>query len=215
MPRIGQPEEHSANDSEEVASEVLECSKFSGAANHFKDVKSFEEFHIVVHGLCIDLELPELIRRKYYDLCHSKNTFLHDRLLPGLSCKLASGMIFEAVNTADAIKGCNLTTPRNEFDVWEKSLRSFELLGLKVGFLRSRLRRLVSMSFDSDDAVDTRRYLDAMIKRGHAEEEIRNLEAKLVEMKEISTKYDNEIESLKMKAEKYVLKFQEEANSPW
>ncbi|XP_075482124.1 B3 domain-containing protein Os01g0234100-like isoform X2 [Primulina tabacum] len=215
VPRIGQQEELSANDSEEVASEVLECSKFSGSAYHFKDVKSFEEFHIVLHGVCIDLELPKHIRRKYYDLCCSKNTFLHDRLLPGLSCKLASGMIFETVNTADAIRGCNLTTPRNEFDVWEKSLRSFELLGLKVGFLRSRLHRLVSMSFESEDAVDTRRYLDAKIKRGQAEEEIRNLEAKLVEMKELSTKYDNEIEILKVKAEKYELKFQEEANSPW
>ncbi|XP_073151726.1 B3 domain-containing protein Os01g0234100-like isoform X1 [Henckelia pumila] len=215
VPRIGQLEEHSANDSEEVASEVLECSKFSGSAYHFKDVKSFEEFHIVVHGVCVDLELPKHIRRKYYDLCCSKNTFLHDQLLPGLSCKLASGMIFEAVNTADAIRGCNLTTPRNEFDVWEKSLRSFELLGLKVGFLRSRLRRLVSMSFDSEDAVDTRRYLDAKIKRGHTEEEIRNLQAKLMEMKELSTKYDHEIKNSKMKAEKYELKFQEESNSPW
>ncbi|KZV39754.1 hypothetical protein F511_08216 [Dorcoceras hygrometricum] len=215
VPRIGQPEEHSANDSEEVASEVLECSKFSGSAYHFKDVKSFQEFHIVVHGVCIDLELPEHIRRKYYDLCCSKNTFLHDRLLPGLSSKLASGMIFEAVSTADSIRGCSLTTPRNEFDVWEKSLRSFELLGFKIGFLRSRLRRLVSLSFDSEDAVETRRYFDAKIKRDHAEEEIRNLETKLVGMKELVTKYDVEIENLKMKAENYELKFQEEAESPW
>ncbi|KAI3462757.1 hypothetical protein Pfo_019420 [Paulownia fortunei] len=214
-PQLGQPEEPSENDSDEVASEVLEGSKFSGSAFHFKDVKNFEEFHILVNGVCVDSEIPEHIRRKYYELCCSKNAFLHDCLLPGLYCKLAAGIIVEAVNIADAIRGCKLTTPRKEFEVWEKSLRSFELLGLNVGFLRARLQRLISMAFDSEGALDTRRYWDAQMDHSCTEDEIQNLEAKLVELKELSAKYDHDIENLKMTAESYELMFQEEVNASW
>ncbi|KAL3813611.1 hypothetical protein ACJIZ3_014879 [Penstemon smallii] len=213
--QLGQPEEHSGNDSDEVASEVLEGSKFSGSSSQFKDVNTFEEFHIVVNGVCIDSELPEHIRRKYYDLCCSKNAFLHNRLLPGLYCKLAAGIIFETVNTADAIRSCKLTTPRKEFEIWEKSLRSFELLGLNVGFLRARLRKLVSMAFDSEGATDTRRYLDAKTERSLTENEIQTLEDKLVELKKLCAKYDHDIENLRSKAESYEINFQEEVNAAW
>lgn len=215
VPALGQPEEHSGIDSDEVASEVLEDSKFSGFSLRFKDVKSFEEFHIMINGVCIDPELPENILRKYYELCCSKNMFLHDHLLPGLSSKLAAGMIFEAVNTADAIRACKLTTPKKEFEVWEKSLKSFELLGLKVGFLRARLRRLQSLSFDSEDAFQTKRYLDVKTERSRVEIEIGNLEEKLVELEELSEKYDGEMENLKTKAESYDKNFQKEANGKW
>ncbi|XP_073124343.1 B3 domain-containing protein Os01g0234100-like isoform X2 [Henckelia pumila] len=215
VPQLGQPEEHSGIDSDEVASEVLEDSKFSGLALRFRDVKSFDEFHIMINGVCIDPELPENIRRNYYELCCSKNMFLHDHLLPGLSGKLAAGMIYEAVHTADAIRACKLTTPKKEFEVWEKSLKSFELLGLKVGFLRARLRRLQSLSFDSEDAIETKRYLDVKTDRSRVEVEIRNLEEKLVELEQLSAKYDGEIENLKTKAESYDMDFQDEANAKW
>ncbi|XP_073293896.1 B3 domain-containing protein Os01g0234100-like isoform X2 [Primulina huaijiensis] len=215
MPQLGQPEEHSGIDSDEVASEVLEDSKFSGFSLPLKDVQGFEGFHIMINGACIDPELPENIRRKYYVLCCSKNMFLHDHLLPGLSSKLAAGMIFEAVNTADAIQACKLTTPKKEFEVWEKSLKSFELLGLEVGFLQARLRRLQSLSFDSEDAFDTKRYLDVKTNRSRIEVDIQNLEEKLVELEELSAKYDGEIEGLKTKAESYEMNFQDEANAKW
>ncbi|CAA2955690.1 B3 domain-containing Os01g0234100-like [Olea europaea subsp. europaea] len=213
--KSGQPEEQSGIDSDEVASEVFGGSKCSGSSIHFKDVKSFEEFHIVVNGVCIDSELPEHVRRKYYELCCSKNAFLHEGLLPGLYCKLAAGMIFEAVNTADAIKACKLTTPRSDFEVWEKSLRSFELLGLNVGFLGARLGQLLKLAFNSEGAVDAKKYWKAKTERGRTEDEIRDLEANLVELKEASMKFDAEIESLKSKAERYELVFQEEVNAPW
>ncbi|KAL0450335.1 UNVERIFIED_CONTAM: hypothetical protein Slati_1589900 [Sesamum latifolium] len=215
VPQLGQPEEQSGNDSDEVASEVLEGTKFSGSSFHFKDVKSFEEFHIVVNGVCIDSELPEHIRRKYYELCCSKNAFLHDRVLPGLYSKLAAGMIVETINIADVIRGCKLNTPRKDFEVWEKSLRSFELLGLNVGFLRARLRRLLSLAFDTEGALEVRRYWETQKEQSRTEEEIQKLEAKLVELKELSAKYDHEIENLKTKAESYELKFQEEVDAPW
>ncbi|CAA3013370.1 B3 domain-containing Os01g0234100-like [Olea europaea subsp. europaea] len=213
--KSGQPEEQSGIDSDEVASEVFGGSKCSGSSIHFKDVKSFEEFHIVVNGVCIDSELPEPVRRKYYKLCCSKNAFLHEGLLPGLYCKLVAGMIFEVVNTADAIKACKLTTPRSDFEVWEKSLRSFELLGLNVGFLWTRLGKLLKLAFNSEGAVDAKKYWKAKTERARTEDEIRDLEAKLDELKEVSVKFDAEIESLKSKAERYELVFQEEVNAPW
>ncbi|KAL8473170.1 hypothetical protein ACS0TY_029454 [Phlomoides rotata] len=213
--QFGQSEEHSGNDSDEVASEVLEGTKFSGSSFPFKDIKSFEEFHIMVNGVCIDSDLPEHIRRKYYGLCCSKNAFLHERLLPGLYSKLAAGMIVETINIGDAIQGCKLTTPREDFEVWEKSLRSFELLGLNVGFLRARLHQLLKLAFDTEGASEVRRYWEAQKEQNQVKDEIEMLEAKLVELNELSAKYDDEIENLKSKAESCELKFQEEANAPW
>ncbi|KAL7094499.1 hypothetical protein ACP275_11G107100 [Erythranthe tilingii] len=207
--------ETSGNESEEVASEVLEGSKSSSHAPNFNDVSCFEEFHVIVNGISIDSEIPEHIRRKYYDLCSTKNVFLHDCLLPGLYVKLAGGIIVETVNIVDAIRGCELTTPKEEFEVWEKSLRSFELLGLNVGFLRAHLRRLLSMAFDSEGALETRRYWAALMDRNRAEDEIENLEAKISELKELSAKCDRDIENLKTRAESYEVMFQEEVSASW
>ncbi|KAL3636487.1 hypothetical protein CASFOL_018786 [Castilleja foliolosa] len=206
------PTEPSENDTEEVASEVLEGSE---SALHFEDVKSFMEFHITVNGACIDSEIPEHIRLKYYDLCRAKNSFLHGFILPGLYTMLTVGMIVETVNIVDAIRGCKLTTRRDQFEVWEKSLRSFELLGLRVGFLRARLKRIVSMAFESEDALGTRTYWEAPMKFDRNEEEIRCLEAKIVGLKELSAKYDRGVEDLKTKAEKYMVMFQEEVDASW
>ncbi|KAH6803948.1 hypothetical protein C2S51_032195, partial [Perilla frutescens var. frutescens] len=213
-PQFGLPEEQSGNDSDEVASEVLEGAKLSGSF-HFKDVKSLDEFHIMVNGICIDSDLPEDIRRKYYELCCSKNSFLHDRLLPGLYSKLAAGMIVETINIADFIRGCKLSTPRKDFEVWEKSLRSFELLGLNVGFLRSRVHQLLRMAFETEGALGIRRYWEVQEEQTRTEDQIRKLEAKLVELRECSAKCDREIENLKMKTESYEVKFQEEVDAPW
>lgn len=212
--KAGLPEEQSGNDSDEVASEVLEGAKVSGSL-HIKDVKSFEEFHIVVNGLCIDSELPEDIRRKYYEMCSSKNSFLHERLLPGLYSKLAAGMIVETINIADCIRGCNPATPRKDFEVWEKSLRSFELLGLNVGFLRSRLDQLLRLAFESEGALELRKYWEVQKEQSRTKDEIQTMEAKLVELREYSARCDDVIENLRMKTESYHRKFQEEVDAPW
>ncbi|CAN4079650.1 unnamed protein product [Withania somnifera] len=208
-------EAQSGNDSDEVASEIFEGSRSSGLAVNFRDIKSLEEFHILVNGVCIDSELSEHIRTKYYELCCSKNAFLHDRLLHGLHCKLVAGMIFEVVNIADMIRACKLTTPRKEFDKWEKSLKSFELLGMNVGFLRTRLRWLLSLAFDSEGASDTKKYLEAKKEWSRAEDEIQNLEVKLEELKQASGKYGADVEALRSKAENYEIMFQGEVNAPW
>ncbi|KAJ9170712.1 hypothetical protein P3X46_018801 [Hevea brasiliensis] len=215
VPKIGQVAEQSENDSEEVGSEVLEGFKLSLPAIQFENVKDFENFNILVDGLVLDSELSEDVRRKYYQLCCSQNAFLHENLIKGINFKLIAGIISEIVNIADAIRACNLTTPRNEFNTWDKTLKASEHFGMNVGFLRAKLSQLVSLAFDSDGATKTRRYIEARSEQVHAEDEIRNLEAKLVELKAAYDKFGADIESLKSKAESYELKFQEEVLAPW
>ncbi|KAL3592114.1 hypothetical protein D5086_010754 [Populus alba] len=215
VPQAGQPAEQSENDSEEVGSEVLEGFKLSLPTVHFKDIKSFEDFNILVDGLVLDSELSEDIRNKYYKLCCNQNAFLHDNLIKGVNFKLIAGIISETVNIADAMRACTLTTSRDKFATWDKALKASELFGMNVGFLRARLSRLLSLAFDSEGATKTRRYLEARFERVLTEDEIKSHEAKLVELKEAYERYGANVERLKSKAEGYDLKFQEQVLAPW
>ncbi|XP_022740583.1 B3 domain-containing protein Os01g0234100-like isoform X2 [Durio zibethinus] len=212
---IGIPAEQSENDSEEVGSEVWEGFKQSVPTIQFKDITSFENFKILVDGLVIDSELSEDIRIKYYKLCCSQNSFLHENIIQGINFKLIVGTILETVNISDAIRACKLTTSRDEFDGWDKTLKAFELLGMNVGFLLTRLRRLVNLAFESAGAADTRRYIEAQTEQAQTQDEIRNLEAKLAELKGACKTFGVEIESLQSKAETYKLRFEEEVKAPW
>ncbi|CAL5369506.1 unnamed protein product [Camellia sinensis] len=214
VPKPIQPVEQFENDSEDVGSEVLVGPKSSGSATQFRDIKSFDDFTILFDGFCIDSELPEHTRVNYYQLCRSKNTFIHARLIQGLNCKLVAGIICETVNIANDIRACKLTTSRDEFAIWEKTLKSFELMGMDVGFLRARVCHLLSMAFESEGALDTRQYMEAETERERAEYEIRNLEAKLVELKAASEKLGVDVKALKSKAESYEHKFQKEVDAP-
>ncbi|XP_034913011.1 B3 domain-containing protein Os01g0234100 isoform X2 [Populus alba] len=213
--QAGPSAEQSENDSEEVGSEVLEGFKLSLPAVQFRDIKSFEDFNILVDGLLLDSELSEDIRNKYYKLCCSQNAFLHDNLIKGVNLKLIAGIISETVNIADAMRACTLNTSRDEFATWDKALKASELFGMNVGFLRAKLGLLLSLAFDSEGATKTRRYIEARFKRVRTEDEIRNLEAKLVELKETYERYGADVERLKSKAEGYELKFQEQVLAPW
>ncbi|XP_050206895.1 B3 domain-containing protein Os01g0234100-like isoform X2 [Mercurialis annua] len=215
VPKTARAAEQSENDSEEVGSEVLEGFKLSSPALQFEDVTSFENFNILVDGLVLDSELSEEIRRKYYSLCCSQNAFLHENLIKGINFKLIAGIISETVNIADAIRASNITTSRAEFDTWDKTLKASEHFGMKIGFLRARLSRLVSLAFDSEGASKTRRYIEARTERVHTEDKIRSLEAKLEELKAAHERYGADIMSLKSKAESYEMKFQEEILAPW
>ncbi|XP_021275029.1 B3 domain-containing protein Os01g0234100-like isoform X2 [Herrania umbratica] len=212
---LGQPAEQSENDSEEVGSEVLEGFKLSVPTIQFKDITSFEKFSILVDDLVVDSELSEDIRHKYYNLCRSQNSFLHKNIIHGINFKLIVGTISETVNIADAIRACKLTTSQDEFDSWDKTLKAFELLGMNVGFLRTRLRRLVNLVFESEGAAEARRYVEAKMERAQTEDEIRNLEAKLAELKDTCKTFGVEIESLQSHAETYELRFEEEVQASW
>lgn len=209
-----QPAEQSENDSEEVGSEVLEGFKLSEHVQ-FKDVTSFEDFNIMVDGREINSELPEDVRTKYYKLCCSQNAFLHENITQGINFKLVVGTISETVSIADSLRNCNLSTTREDFASWDKSLKAFELLGMNIGFLRARLHRFVKLAFESEGATETRRYIEAQAQKAQAEEEIRSIENRLIELKGNCLRFAAEIVSLKSKFEGYELKFKEEANNPW
>ncbi|XP_023923470.1 B3 domain-containing protein Os01g0234100 isoform X2 [Quercus suber] len=215
IPYLRQLAEQSENDSEEVGSEVLEGSKLSEPPVQFKDIKSFVRFHILVDGMPIDSELSEDIRRKYFKLCHSQNAFLHDSLVKGINYNLIVGIILETVNIADAIKASKLTTTREEFSSWDQTLKAFEQLGMNVRFLRSRLRRIISLAYESESAKSTRTYLEARNEQSRTEDEIRNIEGKLAELKEACDGFGAYIESLKSKSVLYEHKFQQEVTAPW
>ncbi|KAL6338840.1 hypothetical protein AAG906_023990 [Vitis piasezkii] len=179
--------EQSENDSEGNGSEVLEGSKFFEPAVQFKDI-SFDNFNILVDGLLIDSELPEDTRAKYYELC--------------------------CIQIADTLRACKLTTSRVEFTNWERTLKAFEVLGMNVGFLQARLDHLVSLAFDSEGAMYSRQYMEVTIERAHAEDEMRDLEDKLMELKAASERMDADIETLKEAVENHVIRFQEEVVAP-
>ncbi|XP_043710134.1 B3 domain-containing protein Os01g0234100-like [Telopea speciosissima] len=206
---LGSPSgEQCANDSEEVGSADLGGIRLEKATKEFKDVKSFEDFTIIVNGLIIDSEFPEHVRVKYYELCCSQNSFLHDHLLEGINFKLIVGTISEIVNVADALRACKLTTSQNDFASWDKSLNAFEQLGMNVGFLHARLHQLVSLAFESEGAKVSKMYNEAVSKRACFVEEKRKLKVKIMEL-------NKEIENLELKAKRHEVKFQAKVNDPW
>ncbi|KAG5548126.1 hypothetical protein RHGRI_013730 [Rhododendron griersonianum] len=202
--------EQSGNDVEDFGSELLEGIRFSEASVDFKDIKSIENFTILVDGLVIDSEIPPHLRIKYYELCCSQNAFLHDHLLEGLNFKLVSGIISETVNIADAIRASKLTTSRNNLTIWENTLKAFEKLGMNVGFLLARLDRLLSLVVDSEKVLELK-----SVERVRAEEEKKTLEVKLLDVKKVMKILDEEIEGLKGNNNTMESMFQKEAKAPW
>ncbi|CAK9181251.1 unnamed protein product [Ilex paraguariensis] len=202
--------EQSGNDSDGIGSEVFDGTRFSESIVDFKDLKSIEDFNIIVDGIIINAEIPTHLQVKYYELCCSQNLFLHGHLVQGLNYKLVSGIISETINIADAIKACKLTTSRDDLEIWDETLKAFEALGMAVGFLRTRLNRLFSLSHETGKVIESKR-----LERMQAEEEMKTLEAKLFNVKVGIQTLDSEIEALKVKGESRELMFREEANSPW
>ncbi|KAL7603420.1 hypothetical protein Lser_V15G20173 [Lactuca serriola] len=177
-----------------------------------KKVKTFKDFRITVNKQCIDSELSEEIRMSYYKLCNAKKELLHDNLPEGLYYKLVAGMIGETVNIANAIKNCKPTTTKEEFDAWDSSLKSFELMGMKVGFLRDRIRMLEKAVFDSENV---KKYMEAIEERNRNGITMKILEAKIADLKESNRKIDAILGSLKEKVEGNEVVFQEKVNEPW
>lgn len=166
------------NTSGDFCSEVWHGIRFSESVINFKEVTGIENFSITVNGLVIDSALSKYLRTKYYELCCSQRSFLHDHLIEGLNCKLVTGIIAETINIADAIKASKLTTSPDSFFIWDKTLKAFEAMGMNVSFLLIRLDQLMKL------ALKSKRYKEARLERDHAEEELKTLEAKLVEVKQ-------------------------------
>ncbi|KAF9667654.1 hypothetical protein SADUNF_Sadunf15G0046200 [Salix dunnii] len=200
---------NSENESEDLGFEITDGIRMSESVVDFKEVKSFEDFDILVNGLVINCELSKRLQIKYYELCCSQKSFLHEHLLDGLNCKLVAGMLAETIKIADAIRASKLTTSRNDFTTWENTLKSFHCLGMNVGFLLARLGRLVTLSDKS------KRVKVATLERVNAEMERRSLEAKLLEVKETMNRLDFEIETLEMNSENLGRVFEKMATALW
>ncbi|CAI0457050.1 unnamed protein product [Linum tenue] len=101
----------------------------------FQQVKNFDDFDIVVNGLIINCELSKQLQYKYYELCSSQKSFLHQHIPNGLNCKLIAGIIAETTNIADAVRTAKFgTRQKEEFATWENTLSGFEKLGMNVEF---------------------------------------------------------------------------------
>ncbi|KAM7268759.1 hypothetical protein ACFE04_010925 [Oxalis oulophora] len=175
----------------------------------FKDVKSIEDFTIVTNGLVIDSELSKHARTKYYELCCSQKSFLHDHILDGLNCRLVAGIISETINIADAIRASKLTTSRDDFKIWDKTLKAFSDMGMNVGFLCARLEKLVNFPLVS------KRMEEAEVEKLCAEQEKKLLEGKLLDLNKKIIKLQSEIKTLEMDGDKLALMFKESASAPW
>ncbi|XP_065872820.1 B3 domain-containing protein Os01g0234100-like [Euphorbia lathyris] len=204
----------SENGTENHDSKTLDTVVSSESAYGFKDVDDIRSFSIIVNGLAIDSEISDHHRTKYYQLCRSQSSFLHDNLLESINNKLAAEIIVGTVNISEGIRASKLGCSHSDFAVWDKTLKGFELLGMDVGFLRSRLDRLMNLAAESEEAVESecRKY---RLEQARIDEEMRSLEAKLTELKEARRKLEDEIETLKVKAESQEKTFRETVDAPW
>ncbi|KAK3212134.1 hypothetical protein Dsin_016840 [Dipteronia sinensis] len=202
--------DYSENESKgAVGSEVLDGITISESTLEFKDVQSIEDFKIVVNGLVINSTLSKHLLGRYYELCCSQSSFLHDRLLGDLNYKLVVGMIAETINIADGIRASNLTTSHSDFATWDKTLKAFQMMGMKVGFLQARLEQLVNFTLKSE------RSCTARLERAHADEARRILDGKLSAVREEINRLDSEIETLEGSAMRLAVEFQEVAKAAW
>ncbi|GJU34760.1 B3 DNA binding domain-containing protein [Tanacetum coccineum] len=170
-------------------------------------------FNIVYRGLCIDNELSDDMRSSYYRLCSQKKQLLHDGLPEGLYTKLVVGMIGQTVNIAAKIKNTKLNTTKEELENWDNILKAFELLGMKVAFLRDKIHLLATFLSESEAAPDIQSYTESKCEIERVEREIPKLKGRLKTLKE-TAKCTKVLDSFRRKVEPYENIFKEAAAVP-
>ena len=203
------------NGRKNLASDVLCGLRLTGSIANFKEVNSISSFTILVNGETIDSQFSDYQRVKYYDLCCSQNSFLHDNLRKNINSKLAAEIISETINIVDAIRACELLTPLADFEDWDNTLKGFELLGMNVQFLRARVARLMSIAMEAVAVKDPQRKSKVRLEQAHAEKEMDFLKLKLSKLKKTKERLDDEIEALKVNVVRHEIVFQEVVNAPW
>ncbi|EPS67917.1 hypothetical protein M569_06854, partial [Genlisea aurea] len=158
----------------------------------FKDVNDFEAFSIRLDGLILDSQIPIDVRTRYYYLCCSQKI-----------CNLAIVMIAETVVIADAIRSSSLSISLHQLECWEKTLKAFDDLGMVVGFMRSRLHRLIGLSHEYQSNAETRRA------------KLAQTESPWSSMKLLAQNLEAEVKSLVSKNDMISLEFQQVAGAPW
>ncbi|KAF5809347.1 hypothetical protein HanXRQr2_Chr04g0156081 [Helianthus annuus] len=200
------------NGNEDVGLEVQECSRPSEPHLSFEEVKSFEDFCILLDRVDTGRELTTDVRVGYYKLCLYKKEFLHPE---DVYNKLVVGLIRKTVEIGDEIKRCKLTTSKEEFENWNKNLKALETLGMKVRFLRDKLITLARLVLDSESAADVKQYTEATNECKQIEDELKKLAAKRNKLKESAKKIKEVSGALEQKVERYELRFKEVVNGPW
>ncbi|KAI9123923.1 hypothetical protein K1719_005223 [Acacia pycnantha] len=201
--------ENTSDLEENLCLEVSNENRLTRYATTFQEVSSVENFSVMVDGLVLDPQLPQQLKIKYYELCCSQNMFLHEYLLGGQNCQLVVGMIREIVTIADDIKASKITTPSDSFVLWFRKLKCLEMWGMNVSFLLARIEQLMRI------ASKTEEYREARNHRERAEEEKKDFERKLEEVKETITRLDDQIDSLNLNLQTLEAKFQGLASAPW
>ncbi|XP_021714288.1 B3 domain-containing protein Os01g0234100-like [Chenopodium quinoa] len=156
----------------------------------FSNIKSFEEFKAAIHELIQNHELPHYAIQEYYQLCCSQNAFLHADLFRGINTgvynqiivRAIRNIIFDTVNLANILSTCKLSTFLQKYESMDKALKTFEVLGMNVSFLRARLHHLKNLAVSSEGAADRIQYEVACHERGRAKGEVRKLELILAKL---------------------------------
>ncbi|KAI3961841.1 hypothetical protein MKW98_022046 [Papaver atlanticum] len=204
-----QPEDQSNR--EVIDTEVLEGIKLSDSSVEIQDVTDLESFTITVNGLIIDPEMSENYRSKYYELCRSQKTYLHNNLMQGVNSKLVAGIICETVDIADAIRASELGTPKDDFKAWRKSLIGFKHLGMNVDVLLSWIDILLKLVMEAEDSFD---YNETMVRQNRVKREIAALDMKILELRNESVRLEREVKALQVNEEKHEA-FYSVVRSPW
>ncbi|XP_056696976.1 B3 domain-containing protein Os01g0234100 isoform X3 [Spinacia oleracea] len=184
----------SSSDNIDLGSEIHDGIYFSDSSINFEEVKSFHNFNIIIDGLKIDSKFSVSTKQKYYKLCCSQNSFLHEHILKGLNCQLVVGIISETIKISDAIKSCKTgcSISNEDLQIWEKTLQGFEFLGMKVEFLRARINKLLGGVVESDESKMLK---ESIVKRSVVGERMKGLEGKFTQLKEIMEKIDLEMDA--------------------
>lgn len=195
-------------------------SQFSASVVKFQGVKGFDDFKISVDGLILDSELPTDVRLKYYELCNSQKMFLHDHLITGLGSKLVSGVISKTTNIADAIKFSSVTNSFHNLECWEKTLKAFEALGMNVGFLRTRVDKLVKISrqYQATNQPKNAKFAQVEAKKKALGERVSTMEAlqkSIATLQESIKILEAEIDGIEGKNVELGLEFKEIATAAW
>ncbi|XP_008456112.1 B3 domain-containing protein Os01g0234100-like isoform X1 [Cucumis melo] len=201
--------EESENERRSCGSNSKNGIRLSDSRLAFDKVNSLDDFIISVNGLIIDSEFSNHIRAKYYELCCSQKSFLHDHILEGLNYKLVSGIISETVNIADAIRASKVTTSQEHLVTWDKTLTAFEGLGMNVGFLRVRINQLLTLSLKPEKKKE------AEMMRDSKQEELHILLTKIMEGRTMVRQLEAKISSLDTDIKHMDKLFKEVASAPW
>ncbi|GJR12011.1 putative reverse transcriptase domain-containing protein [Tanacetum coccineum] len=142
--------------------------------------------------------------------------FLHNGIPKHHSSMFVMGMIGETTNISLNIKDYSFTTTtKEELDRWDNCLEAFELMCMKVKFLKDKIHTLRTFMFNSEAVVDIRNYKEEANELKLIEDEIPRVSSNIRKLKQIATNIEGNFCSIKQKVKEYKNIFQELVDAPW